>query len=406
MSNSCEHTSSPDDELLEKQIAQIKKTLVILSGKGGVGKSTVAVNLALSLALRGFHTGLLDVDICGPSIPKLLHLGGEKPNVTVDGLMPVEHYSNLKVMSMGFLLQNDDQPVIWRGPMKGTAIKQFLSEVVWGELDYLVVDCPPGTGDEPLSVAQLLKEKSSAVIVTTPQEVATVDVAKCVTFCNQLAMPIAGIIENMSGFVCPHCNGEVDIFSSGGGQRLANRLGVPFLGRIPIDPAVVKSGDEGEPYVYFYPKTKTASRFEEIVVTITKNGHLHEDVQTRSEASDGQDVARKGDAMRFAIPTNNGTLCQHFGHCKAFALIDVEGDRIVNETYVDAPEHQPGLLPEWLGQKGVNWVIAGGIGSRAKDLFAARGINVVAGAQGQYPREIVERFLNKTLETGVNTCDH
>ncbi len=169
--------------------------------------------------------------------------------------------------------------------MKGTAIKQFLSEVVWGELDYLVVDCPPGTGDEPLSVAQLLKEKSAAVIVTTPQEVATVDVAKCITFCHTLGMPIAGIIENMSGFVCPDCGKEVDIFSSGGGERLAATHKVPFLGKIPIDPGVVKSGDEGQPYVYHYRKTKTAERFDEVVATITKNGHMRAEEAYKKESA-------------------------------------------------------------------------------------------------------------------------
>lgn len=396
----CEHAGQADDQLLEKRLARIKETIVVLSGKGGVGKSTVAVNLALSLSLQGFRTGLLDVDIHGPSIPKLLNLTGKRLTGSEDGLVPQECYANLKVMSMGFLIENDDQPIIWRGPMKGNAIKQLLSEVAWGDLDYLVVDCPPGTGDEPLSVAQILKERSRAVIVTTPQEVAAVDVAKCITFCNQLGLPIAGIVENMSGFVCSHCGEEVDIFSSGGGERLSERLSVPFLGKIPLDPAIVKSGDEGQPYVYGYPNTIAAARFEEIVGKIAQNGQMHTEAPVR------QEIIKKGDTMKFAIPTNDRKLCQHFGHCEAFAMIDVEGENITNETYVNAPEHQPGLLPEWLGEKGVNCVIAGGMGSRAKELFAARGINVITGAQGEYPRQIVESFLNKSLETGINTCDH
>jgi Mrp family chromosome partitioning ATPase len=271
--NSCSETSTTDDERkLEERLSKIKNALVVLSGKGGVGKSTVAVNLAMSLSMRGFRTGLLDVDIHGPSIPKLLNLSGAGLTGSSDGLAPLQCYLDLKVMSMGLLLHDDDSPIIWRGPLKGTAIRQLFRDVAWGDLDYLVVDCPPGTGDEPLSVAQILKGKSEGVIVTTPQEVATVDVAKCITFCNQLGMPIAGIVENMSGFVCPKCGEEVHIFSSGGGQRLAERHMVPFLGKIAIDPAIVKSGDEGLPYVYTYPETVTAQRFQEIIQKIAKDG--------------------------------------------------------------------------------------------------------------------------------------
>jgi Mrp family chromosome partitioning ATPase len=271
--DACSQTDTADDDRrLEERLSKIGKVFVVLSGKGGVGKSTVAVNLAMSLSMQGFRTGLLDADIHGPSIPKLLHLSGHGLTGSNDGIIPLQCYVGLKVMSMGLLLPDDDQPIIWRGPMKGNAIKQLFQDIAWGELDYLVVDCPPGTGDEPLSVAQYVKGRSAGVIVTTPQEVATVDVAKCIVFCNQLGMPIAGIVENMSGYVCPKCGEQVDIFSSGGGERLAGRLGVPFLGRIAIDPAIVKSGDEGLPYIYSFPETGTAARFAEIVATITENG--------------------------------------------------------------------------------------------------------------------------------------
>ena len=249
---------------------------------------------------------------------------------------------------MGLLLDGNEQAVIWRGPMKANVIREFLQHVAWGDLDCLVVDCPPGTGDEPLSVAQLLGEKSSAIIVTTPQQVATVDVEKCITFCRQLNLPIAGIVENMSGFICPSCGEEVNIFSSGGGERLAERFGLPLLGKIPLDPDIVKSGDEERPYIYFYSKTKTAERFDEIVeriVTFGKSetmllsGKIENDhpavVPSSQDENRSETVAapNKEASMKFAIPTNQGKLCAHFGHCEAFALIDTDGNgKIVNET--------------------------------------------------------------------------
>lgn len=254
-----------DELVLQERLSKIKRTIMVLSGKGGVGKSTTAVNIALSLAKRGFSVGLLDVDIHGPSIPKLLGLAGKKVGVVDDEIVPIDCFDKLKVISMGFLISDDDTPIIWRGPLKYTMIHDFLQRVRWGTLDYLIIDAPPGTGDEPLSIAQLIKERASAVIVTTPQQVSTIDVAKCITFCNQLSLPIAGILENMSCFVCPDCGKETNIFSSGGGLELASRFNVPFLGSIPIDPAIVTSGDAGEPYVLFYDKTETAKRFNGVV---------------------------------------------------------------------------------------------------------------------------------------------
>jgi ATP-binding protein involved in chromosome partitioning len=410
-----------DEKALHAKLDKIGHTFIILSGKGGVGKSTVAVNLALSLSLRGLRTGLLDVDIHGPSVPKLLGLSGERAGVLNEEILPIEVYGNMKVVSMGFLLDGNEQAVIWRGPMKAKVIREFLEHVAWGALDALVVDCPPGTGDEPLSVAQLLSAKSSAIIVTTPQQVATIDVEKCITFCRQLNLPVAGIIENMSGFICPHCGKDVDIFSSGGGEELAERFGLPFLGRIPLDPDIVKSGDEEQPYMYFYSKTKTAGKFDEIVEKIVafkkseqaaESGETENDIAVApclqyGEEKRDQIIDNKEASMKFAVPTNQGKLCAHFGHCEAFALIDTDtAGAIINETYVTPPPHEPGLLPPWLSQQGVNCIIAGGMGSRAQQLFAQQGVQVVTGAQGEYPKEIVERYLKGILETGGNTCDH
>ncbi|HEY3277910.1 MAG TPA: Mrp/NBP35 family ATP-binding protein [Syntrophorhabdaceae bacterium] len=260
--------SAKNEQALKEKLDRIKNVFIVLSGKGGVGKSTVAVNLAVSLALRGLKTGIMDVDIHGPSVPKLLGLSGKKVGLRDEEVVPLEVFENLKVMSIGFFIDGNESAVIWRGPMKAKMIREFVESVAWGDLDCLVVDCPPGTGDEPLSAAQMFASKGSGVIVTTPQEIATIDVEKCITFCGQLGLPVAGIVENMSGFVCPDCGKEVDIFSSGGGRKLADRFHVPFLGKIPIDPDIVKSGDSEEPYIHSYSGTPTARIFDEIVEQI------------------------------------------------------------------------------------------------------------------------------------------
>jgi len=227
----------------------VKHVILVLSGKGGVGKSTVSVNLAYALSAHGRNVGLLDLDIHGPNIPKMLGIEDQRPAVLEKVIEPIHVTGDLAVMSMAFLLPDTSTPVIWRGPMKMGAIQQFLAEVNWGSLDYLVVDLPPGTGDEALSIAQLAPNVRGAVIVTTPQDVAVIDAIKAAKFIEKLDLPVLGVIENMSGMVCPHCGGAIDLFSHGGGEKAARDLGVPFLGAIPIDPAIVKSGDEGRPFI-------------------------------------------------------------------------------------------------------------------------------------------------------------
>ena len=229
-------------------MAEIQHKLLVLSGKGGVGKSTVAVNLAIALAKAGCQVGLLDVDIHGPSVPKLTGLEGQTVRSDGVAVLPVRVSDNLTVMSIGFLLTGKADAVIWRGPLKFNVIRQFLKDVAWGTLEYLVIDCPPGTGDEPLSVAQLAGPNAEAIIVTTPQELSISDVRRCVTFCRQVNLPVLGVLENMSGFVCPQCGARIDLFKVGGGETLARETKVPFLGRIPFDPEIVVSGDSGMPF--------------------------------------------------------------------------------------------------------------------------------------------------------------
>lgn len=253
---------------IQNRMSQIKHKIFILSGKGGVGKSTVAANLAVSLSLSGKKVGLLDVDIHGPSIPKIFNLEDKKLIIMGDTIMPVPVSENLVAMSIGFMLHDKDDPIIWRGPMKYQMIKQFLKDVEWGQLDYLIIDSPPGTGDEPLSVIQFLEEPDGAVIVTTPQQVALSDVRKGVSFCRNLNLPIIGVIENMSGFVCPKCGETTDIFKSGGGENMALEMNIPFLGRIPIDPQIVNACDSGEPYIQQYSQSQAAQAFSEAIKPI------------------------------------------------------------------------------------------------------------------------------------------
>lgn len=266
-----------EQQKLDGRMQKIKHKIIVLSGKGGVGKSTVAANLAISLSMSGKKVGLLDIDIHGPSIPKMLKLDSSRINVTDGVIHPVEK-GGIKVVSIGFLLKDGDDAVIWRGPMKAGVIKQFLSDVAWGELDYLIIDSPPGTGDEPLSVCQLLKNPDGAVVVTTPQDVAVADVRKSINFCSQLKIPVLGVVENMSGFVCPKCGELTQIFKTGGGEKMASEMKVPFLGRIPIDPAIGEACDSGNPFIYSHNKTETGKAFEHIIEPILALSELDNEV--------------------------------------------------------------------------------------------------------------------------------
>lgn len=261
-----------DEMKVLKTLAKIKNRLLIFSGKGGVGKSTVAANLALAFARKGMKVGLLDVDIHGPNLPKMLGVEDKRLDVSPEGIKAVEVNDNLKLVSMSFFLQDPNLPVIWRGPMKMKAIQQFLGDVDWGELDWLIIDSPPGTGDEPLSVAQLIPA-TAAIVVTTPQEVSLLDSRKAVAFAWRLDLKVLGIIENMSGMICPHCGKKIDLFKEGGGKMAAIELGVPFLGKIPLDPQIVTLGDEGKPFIVDQPSSEASQALMKIVEKIMEENY-------------------------------------------------------------------------------------------------------------------------------------
>ena len=404
---------SPSAQALEElqltqRLSQIQHKILVMSGKGGVGKSMIAANLAAALAQTGNQVGLLDVDIHGPSVPKLLSLTGQRVGMDEEGIVPVPYNDNLKAMSIGFLLRQENDALIWRGPMKIGVIRQFLKDVNWGQLDYLIIDLPPGTGDEPLSVCQMIEDADGAVVVTTPQELALIDVRKCITFCRQLNLKVLGVVENMSGFVCPHCQKISHIFQSGGGEKMADEMGVPFLGRLPLDPWVTQSGDDGEPFVLKYPDSTATKAFQNILPTILalkKNQafNLNQPKTTAPPTS-----ADGSQTMRIALPTAEGKLALHFGHCAQFALIDcdLENQKVIQRELIDAPPHQPGLLPAWLADRHVNLIIAGGMGQRARDLFTEKNIDVVIGAPAAPIEQIVTSYLQGNLQTGENLCNH
>jgi Mrp family chromosome partitioning ATPase len=261
--NKKQTSKDEQDVALKDSLSRIKNKLLIMSGKGGVGKTSTSVNLAVALARQGYRVGLMDVDLHGPDVPRVLGLMGMiglSPNHKLD---PIRFNDNLKVVSIESLSTSKDEAIIWRGPIKYSAIRQFIADVDWGELDFLLIDAPPGTGDEPLTVAQTISD-ARAVIVTTPQEISLADVRKSISFCRTVKMDIFGLVENMSGYICPHCGKEVDLFGSGGGERTSKDAAIPFLGRVPFDPQVVSCADAGQSFQDKYPDSPVTQAYEAI----------------------------------------------------------------------------------------------------------------------------------------------
>ena len=251
------------DAAVNSALGKIKNKIMVMSGKGGVGKTSTSVNLAMALAKKGAKVGIMDVDLHGPDVPRMLGLTGLMDVNAERKLTPMKYSDNLSAVSIESLSVNKDDAVIWRGPIKYSAIRQFIGDVEWGNLDFLVIDSPPGTGDEPLTVAQTIKD-AKAVIVTTPQEVSLADVRKSINFCHVVNMGIFGLVENMSGLACPHCGEMLELFGCGGGERTAASLGVRFLGKIPFDPRVVACGDAGSSYLEQYADSPVAKAFADI----------------------------------------------------------------------------------------------------------------------------------------------
>ncbi|MEJ2069803.1 MAG: iron-sulfur cluster carrier protein MrpORP [Syntrophobacterales bacterium] len=405
------HEHDADEPRLREQLGHIKHRLLVMSGKGGVGKTSIAVYLALGLAQRGHRVGILDVDLHGPDVPRMLGISGMFDYDAEHLLVPHSYNDKLKVVSIECLLRDRDEAVIWRGPLKHSFIRQAISQVSWGDLDILVIDCPPGTGDEPLSVAQTIPQ-AQAVIVTTPQEVSLADVRKAINFCRKVDMPIMGLVENMSGLICPRCGEEIPVFSKGGGQKTATLMEVPLLGSLPFDLSVVQSGDTGHPKLESPDESPFLSALGRLLDEVESRLKVHEENLASSLAGtimpEGKTemVTPEKTTFKAAVPLAAGVLCNHFGHCEQFAVLQVEDGQIGATEFHTPPPHEPGVLPRWLGELGVNLIIAGGMGQRALSLFTDQGIRVITGAPSQDPAALVQSYLAGSLMTGPNVCDH
>ena len=370
-------------------LQNVRHKLVVMSGKGGVGKSTVAANLAVFLSNKGYSVGLLDVDVHGPSIAGLLGITGVKLQAKNNQIQPYQYSENLKVLSIQGFLDQPDEALIWRGPLKISIIRQFLADVDWGTLDFLIIDSPPGTGDEPLTVAQTISD-CQAIIVTTPQEIALADVRKSIQFCQEVNMSVLGLIENMSGFVCPTCGSMHAIFKSGGGEKTASDWGIPFLGRLPIDPSVVIAGDAGQ-------------------AMDSLTSHTREEMQRIVECMIRQlPKQQKGadSTMKIAIPLAKGKLCAHFGHCEQFAIVTVADGKIAEQKMMTPPPHAPGVIPKWVADQGCTDILVGGMGEAAQEIFQQRGVKVLCGAPSDTPENLVDLYLRGEIVDAGNACDH
>ena len=392
--NSTDQQFNEQEQRINSFLQNVDRKIVVMSGKGGVGKSTVATNLAVFLSNQGYKVGLLDVDVHGPSIAGLLGLTGLQLNTIGNQIQPYYYSDNLKVMSIQGLLAQPDDPLIWRGPVKIGIIRQFLADVNWGTLDFLIIDSPPGTGDEPLTVAQTVTG-CQAVIVTTPQEIALADVRKSLQFCQTVKMPVLGIIENMSGFVCPSCGNMHNIFKSGGGEKTAAHYHIPFLGQLPIDPSVVIAGDAGQSMDTLSSHTK--ENMQHIVDQLLKKLPIK-----------NKKLQQKGDEtnMKIAIPVVQGKLCTHFGHCEEFAILTVADGKITKRENLTPPPHAPGVIPNWVADQGCTDIIVGGMGEAAQAILQQRGVTVSCGAPSDTPENLAALYLRGELTNTGNTCDH
>ncbi len=385
-----QHHAESGEKEITRTLKQIRHKILVMSGKGGVGKSSVAVNLALALARRGYKVGLMDVDLHGPNVLRMLGLNEPLDLMHAQFNLPPDLFDNLRVISIEALMKNREMAVIWRGPLKHQLIRQFLSEVQWGDLDYLVIDAPPGTGDEPMSVAQTIPE-AHALIVTTPQEISLADVRKSINFCQKINLDILGLVENMSGYRCPHCGEAVPLFKSGGAAKTAQAAKVPYLGALPFDPKVVEAADQGE----LIQLTEKDSPFFQGLRPII-------DYLLEILPPTGARVREPG-VLKFALPLDDGKLAAKFGQAQHFALLTVKGGAIVDQETIPTPPHEPGGIPEVLDDLGVTHVIAAGLGEKAQALLTHKGIQVIPGNPQETPETLVQKYL-KDNPTPTRQC--
>ena len=389
---------------ITRNLARIKHKVIVLSGKGGVGKTTIAVNLAAAAAKQGLEVGLLDVDLHGPNAALMAGVA-DNATAVVEGVIRPAPASGMQVLSLAGLLPSDESAVIWRGPMKHGVIEQFLGDSAFGDLDLLVVDSPPGTGDEPLSVAQSIPEADGAIIVTSPQDVALMDAKRCVVFAKQVNLPVLGLLENFNGLRCPHCNEMIELYGPSRTEEVARQLEVPFLGSIPISPDGPQAGDRGKPLVLSHPEDPAAEALITLARTVMES--IGEGQASEQEKGDEMEGILK---IAVACETDGGLegeVSAHFGRCPYYTVVRAKDGKILDHEVVENPhynEHQPGLMPRFIKGLGADVILSGGMGPRAVQMFESFGIDVATGAVG-VAGKVLEAYLSGEL-TGTVPCTH
>lgn len=371
--------SKPQD-FTEKthELNSIKRVIGIVSGKGGVGKSLVTSMLAVGMRRKGYNVGVLDADITGPSIPKVFGIN-KKAEGSEFGIYPQKTHNDIGIMSVNLLLEEDDAPVIWRGPIIAGTVKQFWTDVIWGEVDYLFLDMPPGTGDVPLTVFQSIP-LDGIIIVTSPQDLVSLIVKKAFNMAKLMNIPVLGIVENMSYLKCPDCGKEIKLYGDSKIDAISEALGLTLLGKMPIDPAIAELCDKGE-------------------IEKHNTNYLDNAVQYLEEKFSG----RRSENMILAVATDGQNVSEHFGKCETFTLFEIEGSEVKSRKTVSTIGNQHGNLPPFLKKQGVQIAILGGIGGGAKQGMAENGIEFIAGISGNID-EVVKQFISGNLKPGVGEC--
>lgn len=386
----------PDLTVQPHEGSQINKVIAVISGKGGVGKSLVTSMLAVMMKRKGYHTAILDADITGPSIPKAFGVSGMAQGSEA-GLYPMKTSTGIDIISVNLLLENDTDPVIWRGPIIAGAVKQFWTDVIWENVDFMFIDMPPGTGDVPLTVFQSIRV-DGIIIVTSPQELVSMIVSKAVIMAEKMNIPIIGLVENMAYFQCPDCGKDHKIFGDSHIDKIARRHGLEILSVLPLDPELAVASDNGNIENY------EGERLERIADILEKM--LAEETPARKAAKPAPAVIIEregGNELKIAVASDNNQVAEHFGHCEKFNIYVAENGQIVKDESVPNPGHKPGFLPVFLHEQGVDVIISGGMGGGAIDLFNENNIEVIVGARGD-ARAAAEEYLKGELKSTGSVC--
>lgn len=376
-SEDCAERKEPKTDFSEQlhKMSSVKKVIGIVSGKGGVGKSLVTSMLAVTMNRMGYHTAILDADVTGPSIPKAFGIR-EKASGSEFGLLPVKTKTGIDIMSVNLLLENDTDPVVWRGPIIAGTVKQFWTDVIWKDIDFMFIDMPPGTGDVPLTVFQSIAV-DGIIVVTSPQELVSMIVSKAVKMAKMMNVPIIGLVENMSYFKCPDNGKNYNIFGDSHIEEIADKHNLKVLAKLPIDPKISAACDKGMIELY--------------------DGNLFNPVAKILEQMEEKEM------IKIAVASENEMVTEHFGHCANFNIFEAENNQIVKRQSIPNPGHKPGFLPNYLNDMGVNVIISGGMGGGAIDIFNEKGIDVIVGASGN-AETVAEAYLQGSLKSTGSVC--